>query len=133
MNERGSTGPCPVSGAASGPHPLGALPDLARVDRILGKLASVWRRVPDWRLAWLIVSLVPPGPVASDAEIVFVAISRKPRDGRDLPSGCHVVPVDSYQGSSRWMIPLPSSCSQCRCRRPGGGLHDGPAPARAVP
>jgi hypothetical protein len=25
--------------------------------------------VPDWRLAWLIVSLVPPGPTPSDAEI----------------------------------------------------------------
>jgi hypothetical protein len=25
--------------------------------------------VPDWRLAWLIVNLVPLGPKASDAEI----------------------------------------------------------------
>jgi hypothetical protein len=24
---------------------------------------------PDWRLAWLIVNLVPPGPKASDADI----------------------------------------------------------------
>jgi hypothetical protein len=44
-------------------------PDLERVDRILRKLGPVWRRVPDWRLAWLIGNLVPTGPNASDAEV----------------------------------------------------------------
>jgi hypothetical protein len=44
-------------------------PDLERVDRILRKLGSVWRRVPDWHLAWLIVNLVYSGPNATDAEI----------------------------------------------------------------
>jgi hypothetical protein len=44
-------------------------PDLERVERILRKLGPVWHRVPDWRLAWLIVNLVPAGPSASDAEI----------------------------------------------------------------
>lgn len=39
------------------------------MDRILAKLGHVWRRVPDWRLAWLIVNLVPPGPKASDTAI----------------------------------------------------------------
>jgi hypothetical protein len=43
--------------------------DLERVERILRKLGPVWHRVPDWRLAWLIVNLVPAGPSASDAEI----------------------------------------------------------------
>jgi hypothetical protein len=36
---------------------------------MLGKLGQVWRRVPDWRLVWLIVNLVPTGLSASDAEI----------------------------------------------------------------
>ncbi|MEA2566037.1 MAG: hypothetical protein QOD49_1214 [Actinomycetota bacterium] len=49
-------------------HPRQA-PDAERVDRILAKLGHVWRRVPDWRLAWLIVNLVPPGPTASDTAI----------------------------------------------------------------
>jgi hypothetical protein len=49
-------------------RPLEA-PDAERTDRILAKLGQVWRRVPDWRLAWLIVNLVPPGPKASDADI----------------------------------------------------------------
>ena len=44
-------------------------PDPDRVDRILRKLGPVWRRVPDWRLAWLILNLVPTCPNASDAEI----------------------------------------------------------------
>jgi hypothetical protein len=44
-------------------------PDLERSDRILDKLGPVWRRVPDWSLARLIVNLVPAGPNASDAEI----------------------------------------------------------------
>jgi hypothetical protein len=44
-------------------------PDRERVDRILRKLGPVWHRIPDWRLAWLIVNLVPTGPNASDSEI----------------------------------------------------------------
>lgn len=44
-------------------------PDDERVDRVLTKLGRVWRQLPDWRLAWLIVNIVPTGPKASDAEI----------------------------------------------------------------
>lgn len=58
-----------VSVPVPGPDPPGAPPDPERRDRILAKLGNVWRRVPDWRLAWLIVNLVPPGPTASEAEI----------------------------------------------------------------
>ena len=58
-----------VSAAAPPPDPPGKLPDLHRSDRILGKLGPVWRRVPDWSLAWLIVNLVPAGLKASDVEI----------------------------------------------------------------
>jgi hypothetical protein len=49
--------------------PPGEPPDPEGRDRILGKLNDMWRQVPDWRLAWLILNLVPPGPTASDAEI----------------------------------------------------------------
>jgi hypothetical protein len=49
-------------------HPRQA-PDAERIARILGKLGHVWRRVPDWGLAWLIFNLAPPGPKASDAQI----------------------------------------------------------------
>ena len=58
-----------MSAAAPRPDPPGELPDLERSDRILGKLGPVWRRVPDWSLAWLIVNLVPAGLKASDVEI----------------------------------------------------------------
>jgi hypothetical protein len=47
----------------------GKPPDPERRDRILGKLGEMWRRVPDWRLAWLIANLVPAGRKASVAEI----------------------------------------------------------------
>jgi hypothetical protein len=43
--------------------------DRERIDRILGKLGLLWRRVPEWSLAWLVVNLAPPGPEASDAQI----------------------------------------------------------------
>lgn len=43
--------------------------DPQRIDRILGKLGPVWRRVPDWPLVWLVVNLVCSGAWASDAEI----------------------------------------------------------------
>lgn len=49
--------------------PPGQPRDAERRDRILGKLGQLWARVPDWRLAWLIVNLVPPGPPASDTEV----------------------------------------------------------------
>jgi hypothetical protein len=39
------------------------------MDRILAKLGPVWHRVPDWRLAWLIVNLDPAGTKALDTEI----------------------------------------------------------------
>ena len=56
--------------AGAPPHdPPGELPDLERSKRILDKLGPVWRRVPDWSLAWLVVNLVPAGLKASDAEI----------------------------------------------------------------
>ena len=58
-----------MSTAAPPPDPTGELSDLERSDRILGKLGPVWRRVPDWSLAWLIVNLVPAGLKASDVEI----------------------------------------------------------------
>jgi hypothetical protein len=58
-----------VSVAIPQPYSQQEIPDLERVDRILRKLGPVWHRVPDWRLGWLIVSLVPTGPNASDAEI----------------------------------------------------------------
>jgi hypothetical protein len=58
-----------MSAAGRPPDPPRELPDLERSDRILGKLGPVWRRVPDWSLAWLIVNLVPAGLMASDAEI----------------------------------------------------------------
>ena len=48
---------------------MGQRPDPERRDRILGKLGHVWRRVPDWSLAWLMVNLVPTGPRASDTEL----------------------------------------------------------------
>jgi hypothetical protein len=58
-----------VTGAGPGLDPPGELPDLERTDRILGKLGPVWRRIPDWSLARLIVNLVPAGLRASDAQI----------------------------------------------------------------
>ena len=58
-----------VSVATPQPDSQKEPPDLERVDRILRKLGPVWHRVPGWRLAWLIVNLVPAGPSASDAEI----------------------------------------------------------------
>ena len=58
-----------MSAAAPVPDPPRELSDLERSDRILGKLGPVWRRVPDWSLAWLIVNLVPAGLRASDARI----------------------------------------------------------------
>jgi hypothetical protein len=58
-----------MDAAASPPDPTERLPGLDRSDRILGKLGPVWRRVPDWTLAWLIVNLVPTGSKASDAEL----------------------------------------------------------------
>jgi len=58
-----------MSAAAPPPDPPGELPDLERSDRILGKLGPVWRRIPDWSLARLIVNLVPAGLRASDAQI----------------------------------------------------------------
>ena len=58
-----------VSVAAQRPAPQQEPPDPERVDRILGKLGLVWRRVPDWHLAWLIGNLVPTGCNASDAKI----------------------------------------------------------------
>jgi hypothetical protein len=58
-----------MNAAAPLPDPPGRIPDLERSDRIVGKLGPVWRRVPDWSLAWLIVNLVPAGSKASDAEI----------------------------------------------------------------
>jgi hypothetical protein len=51
------------------PDPSGQPPDGERRGRILGKLGQVWGRIPDWRLAWLVVNLVPPGPESSDAEL----------------------------------------------------------------
>jgi hypothetical protein len=51
------------------PVPPGEPPDPERIDRILGKLGPVWRRMPNWRLAWLIANLVPSGTKVSDAEI----------------------------------------------------------------
>jgi hypothetical protein len=67
--------------AAARPTDLpGRLPDLERSDRILGKLGPVWRRVPDWALAWLIVNLVPAGSKASDAELEL-GPSARPRSG----------------------------------------------------
>jgi hypothetical protein len=58
-----------VSATVPRPGPPREAPDAERTDRILVKLGQVWRRVPDWRLAWLIVNLAPPGPRASDADI----------------------------------------------------------------
>jgi hypothetical protein len=58
-----------MSAAAPPPDRPGELPDLEQSDRILGKLGPVWRRLPDWSLAWLIVNLVPAGLKASDVEI----------------------------------------------------------------
>jgi hypothetical protein len=58
-----------MSTVAPPPDPPGELPDLERSDRILDKLGPLWRRVPHWNLAWLIVNLVPAGLKASDAEI----------------------------------------------------------------
>jgi len=58
-----------VSVATPQPYSQREVSDLERVNRILRKLGPVWHRVPDWRLAWLIVNLVPTGPNASDAEI----------------------------------------------------------------
>jgi hypothetical protein len=58
-----------MSTAAPPPDPPGEFPDLERSDRILDKLRPLWRRVPHWNLAWLIVNLVPAGRKASDAEI----------------------------------------------------------------
>jgi hypothetical protein len=58
-----------MTAAPPPPDPPGEVPDLERSDRILDKLGPLWRRVPDWSLAWLIVNLVPGGPNASDAEI----------------------------------------------------------------
>jgi len=55
--------------AAQPPDPQQEPPDPERVDRILDKLGLVWRRVPDWRLAWLIGNLAPAGFNASDARI----------------------------------------------------------------
>jgi hypothetical protein len=49
--------------------------DPQRIDRILGKLGPVWRRVPDWQLVWLVVNVVPSGAWAPDAEIE-VALDR---------------------------------------------------------
>jgi hypothetical protein len=60
-----------VSIATPQPDSQKEAPDLERVDRILRKLGPVWHRVPDWRLAWLIVNLVPTCHNASDAEIEF--------------------------------------------------------------
>lgn len=51
------------------PDPPEEPPDPERRDRILKKLRDMWCRVPHWHLAWLIVSLVPLGAKASDAEI----------------------------------------------------------------
>lgn len=58
-----------VSVATPQPDSQKELADLERVERILRKLGPVWHRIPDWRLARLIVNLVPAGPNASDAEI----------------------------------------------------------------
>ena len=58
-----------VSVATPQPYSQQEPPDLERVNRILRKLGPVWHRVSDWRLAWLIVNLVPTGSNASDAEI----------------------------------------------------------------
>jgi hypothetical protein len=58
-----------MSAAAPPPDPPSKLPELERRDRIFGKLGPVWRWVPDWSLAWLIVNFVPAGNKASDAEI----------------------------------------------------------------
>jgi hypothetical protein len=58
-----------VSLAAPQPDSQKESPDLERVDRILRKLGLVWRRVPDWRLAWLIVNLVSTGTNALDTEL----------------------------------------------------------------
>ncbi len=58
-----------MSAPVPGRDTSGQPPDVERRDRILGKLGQVWGRVPDWRLAWLIVNIVPHGPKASDVEI----------------------------------------------------------------
>jgi hypothetical protein len=51
------------------PDPPGEPADPEHIDRILGKLARVWRLVPNWPLAWLIANLLPQGAKVSDAEI----------------------------------------------------------------
>ncbi len=63
------TAPLPIPGPQEEPH------DPRRIDRVLGKLGLVWRRVPDWQFVWLVVNLGRSGVSASDAEIE-VALDR---------------------------------------------------------
>jgi hypothetical protein len=52
----------------SWPDPSGQPPDPERIERILGKLRLLWRRMPDWGLVWLIVNLASDSR-ASDTEL----------------------------------------------------------------
>src|SRR5260370_41588365 len=77
------------------------------MDRLLAKLGPVWRQVPDWCLAWLIVNL---GPAAT-----------RPRTLRSRPNWT----VCSFSISDVCIagggLPRPASSSCCPRRAPQGG------------